>query len=211
MVAGDSSSKRNTSGTAVCMRKASSYDLMRARSAGSSGYFTAESRFEPPQQLELVRPALRGRPRVPGAANGSGFLRIDRELNAVVLRAQITRTVAAEPAAAIGDRRAHDHELRQIVVQRAQPIVNPRADRGKLPFKDVPAGVKLQLGAVVVVGRPHRADDREVVDASADVRPPVADLDAGLTSLAIADLQRIERLADVAVGVVRARRSARCP
>ena len=42
------------------------------------------------------------------------------------------------------------------------------------------AGVELQLGAVVVVGRPHRADDGEVVDALADVRPPVADLDAAL-------------------------------
>ena len=35
-----------------------------------------------------------------------------------------------------------------------------------------------------------------------DVRPPVADLDPGLPALAIADLERIERLADVAVGVV---------
>ena len=57
----------------------------------------------------------------------------------------------------------------------------------------MPAGVELELGAVVVVGRPHRADDGEVVDAGAHVRPPVADLEPALAALAIADLQRIER------------------
>ena len=62
--------------------------------------------------------------------------------------------------------------------------MNPRADRRKLPFEHVPAGVELQLGPVVVVGRPHRADHGEVVDARADVRPPVADLDARLAPLA---------------------------
>ena len=46
------------------------------------------------------------------------------------------------------------------------------------------------LRAVVVVGRPHRADDGDVVDAVADVRPPVADLDAALAVLLEADLQR---------------------
>ena len=47
-VAGDSSLRLTTSGTAVCMRKASSYDLIRARSAGSSGYLAADSRFSRP-------------------------------------------------------------------------------------------------------------------------------------------------------------------
>ena len=43
--------------------------------------------------------------------------------------------------------------------------MDPRADRGELPFERVPAGVELELGPVVVVGRPHRADDGDVVDA----------------------------------------------
>ena len=70
--------------------------------------------------------------------------------------------------------------------------MHPRADRGKEAVEPIAAGVELKLGAVVVVVRPHRADDREVVDAAADVRPPVADFDAALAALAEADLQRID-------------------
>ena len=183
------------------MRKASSYDLIRARRAGSSGILVGRQTIQSAQQLELAGllfaedvSAGRGeRQRVPG---------IDRELNAVVLGPKVARPMAAEPAAAVGDRRAHHHELRQVVVERAQAVADPRADRGKDSFEHVPAGVELQLGAVIVVGRPHRADDGQVVDARADVRPPVADLDPGLAPLAIADLKRIEHLANVAVGVV---------
>ena len=110
--------------------------------------------------------------------------------------------MAADAAAAIGDRRAQHDELRQVVVERAQSVMDPRADRRKLPFEHVPAGVELQLGAVVVVGRPHRTDHGDVVDAGADVRPPVADLDAAgraCDNRPAAD----KLLADVAVGIVR--------
>ena len=176
---------------------------------GIVGILDRREPIQPAEQLELARlllaedlAARRGeRQRIAG---------IDRELNAVVLGTEVARAMAAQPAAAIGDRRAHDHELGQVVVERAQPVVDPRADRGELPLEHMPAGVELQLGAVVVVGRPHRADHRDIVDAGAQVRPPVADLDPGLAALAIADLKRIERLANVAVGVVRAPRSARC-
>ena len=61
--------------------------------------------------------------------------------------------------------------------------MHPRAERRELAVEHVPAGVELRLGAVVVVGRVHRADDGDVVDAVADVRQPVADLDAALAAL----------------------------
>ncbi len=173
------------------MRKASSYDLIRARSAGSSGYWTAERRFEPAQELELALLLLAEDLR-PGRGEGERVLGIDGKLDAVVLGAEVAGAVAAHAAAAVGDRRAQDDELGQVVVERAEPVVDPRADRGKLPLEHVPAGVELQLGAVVVVGRPHRADDGDVVDAVADVGPPVADLDAALPALAEADLKRIQ-------------------
>src|SRR5262249_57385311 len=57
---------------------------------------------------------------------------------------------------------------------------------------DVMAGVEFVLGGVVVVGHPHRADDGQVIDAGADVRPPVADLDAALAPFAVADLHGID-------------------
>ena len=174
-VAGDSSSSLTTSGTAVCMRKASSYDLIRARSAGSSGYLAGREPVQPAQQLELARLLFAEDVRA-GRGEGQRIPGIDRKLDAVVLGAEVARAMAAQPAAAIGDRRAQHDELRQVVVERAEAVVNPRADRRKQSFERVPAGVELQLCAVVVVGRPHRADDGQVVDALAHMRPPVADL-----------------------------------
>ena len=82
-----------------------------------------------------------------------------------MLGAEVAGAVAVHAAAAVGDRRAQDDELRQVVVERAEAVVDPRADRRERPFEHVPAGVELELGAVVVVGGPHRADDGDVVDA----------------------------------------------
>ncbi len=48
----------------------------------------------------------------------------------------------------------------------------------------------------------HRADDGDVVDAAADVRQPVADLDPTLAVLLETDLERIKLGARLAVGVV---------
>src|SRR5207244_12732066 len=50
----------------------------------------------------------------------------------------------------------------------------------------------LQLSAMVDVVRPHRADDRQVVDAAAHMRPPIADFNAALSAPAVADLQWIK-------------------
>ena len=175
---------------------------MRARSAGSSGYSTAERRFSRPSSSNS-RLLLLAKDVAAGRGEGQGVLGIDAELHAVVLGAEVVGAVRADAAAAVGDRRAQHDELRQVVVERAQAVVDPRADRGELPFEHVPAGVELQLGAVVVVGGPHRADDGEVVDAAAEVRPPVADLQPALPALLEADLQGIELVANVAVGVVR--------
>src|SRR5262249_24575140 len=69
---------------------------------------------------------------------------------------------------------------------------DPRANGRKRPFEHVPAGVELQLRAVVVVAGPERADDGDLVDAFGDVRPPVADLDARFAPLLETGLQRVE-------------------
>ena len=58
--------------------------------------------------------------------------------------------------------------------------------------QEMAAGQKLHLGAVVVVGRVHRADDGDVVDTPAQVRPPVADLDAALPARFETDLERVD-------------------
>ena len=138
---------------------------------------------------------------------GQRVLRIERQRHAVVLRAEIVGPVPFHAAAAIGQRRAQHDELRQVVVQRAQTVVHPRADRRKIAIDAVPAGVKLKLRTVVAVVGPHRADDGQIVDAVADVRPPIADFDAAFAALAIADLQRQHFGAHEAV--VRIERDAR--
>ncbi len=80
--------------------------------------------------------------------------------------------------------------------------MDPRADRRELTLEHVPASVELKLGAMIVVGRPHRADDGDLVDARADVRPPVADLDSGLAAFGRADLKRIEPSTNVELRLI---------
>ena len=70
--------------------------------------------------------------------------------------------------------------------------MHPGADRRKKAIEPIAAGVKLKLSAVVDVVGPHRADDGQIVDATADVRPPIADLDAALAAFAEADLHRVQ-------------------
>ena len=80
--------------------------------------------------------------------------------------------------------------------------MHPRAQRRIFAVEHVPAGVKLRLGAVVVVSGVHGADEGNIVHALAEVRPPIADLDPALAALAEANLQRVERVALLAVGIV---------
>ena len=180
----------NTSGIARCMRNASSYDLIRARALASSGYSASVSRFNRSSSSNSACCSSRKTPWA-GRPNASGLFGSATKRHAVVLGAEVIGPMRLVTAAAIGQRSAQHDELRQVLVQRAQAVVNPRADRRKIAVEHVAAGVKLQLGAVIDVVGPHRANDREVVDARADVRPPIADFDAAFAALLEADLQRV--------------------
>src|SRR4051794_17288797 len=68
----------------------------------------------------------------------------------------------------------------------------PRADGREESVESVATGMELQLSAVVDVVRPHRANDRQVIDATAHMRPPVANFDAALAAPAVADLQWVK-------------------
>ena len=158
---------------------------------GVVGVGHRRERVQPPEQLELALLLLVvdvG----PGRGEGERVLRVDGQLDAVVVGAEVVGPVSSASAAAVGDGRAQDDELRQVVVERAQAVVDPRADGREIPLEHVAAGVELELGAVVVVGGPHRADDGDVVDAVAQVGPPVADLDPALAALPEADLHRVD-------------------
>ena len=72
--------------------------------------------------------------------------------------------------------------------------MHPGANRGVIPLEKLATGVKLQLRAMIVVGGPGRANECDIVGALGQVRPPVADFDAALPTLALADLQRQQSL-----------------
>ena len=146
------------------MRKASSYDLIRARSLGSSGYSSGREPVEPAQQVGLDR-RLVAADRQPGPGERQGVGRVDLEDDARVLGAEVVGV--GGPHALVFERRAHRDELGEVVAERPEAVVDPRADRREAAVEQVPAGEELQLGAVVVVGRVHRPDHGEVVDALA--------------------------------------------
>ncbi len=127
---------------------------------------------------------------------------INVQLHPVVRRAEITGAMSAHPAATIGDRLSHDYKLRQVIVQRAEAVMRPGADSGEFPFKTVTAGVELVLRPVIIVGRPHRPHDGHVVDAVPQVRPPVGHLDPRFPTFFKSNLQWIQFVADVSVGII---------
>src|SRR5262245_21794564 len=94
-------------------------------------------------------------------------------------------------AATVGYAIAHDNELRQVLIERAEAVVNPGADRGKIAVEFVTSGMELQLRAVVNVVREHRPNDGQFIDTAADMGPPIAYFDAAFAPLAVADLKWI--------------------
>ena len=75
-----------------------------------------------------------------------------------------------------------DHERRQILIDRAQPVAHPRAE-ARIALAQI-ARVHLdQAGAVREAVGVGAADDGEIIDATGEVRIEVRDLDAGLSVL----------------------------
>src|SRR6516225_933956 len=68
--------------------------------------------------------------------------------------------------------------------------MHPGAERRLPAIEENAAGMKLKLGRVVEIGRPERANHGQIIDAAANVWPPVAHLDPALAALAETDLQR---------------------
>jgi hypothetical protein len=75
--------------------------------------------------------------------------------------------------------------------------MQPRPDRRQIAIEDVAAGVELQDGAVIVVGGPGRADERDLVHHLTHMREPVAHQGAGLRARAVPALHRVKRQLDL--------------
>ncbi len=86
-------------------------------------------------------------------AEGEGGAGVEREFDACVGRAEIVGVeVLTDPHVGI---LAEENELRQVLIQGAESVVDPGADAGLFRVELVAAVVELELGGVVVVGRIH--------------------------------------------------------
>ena len=86
----------------------------------------------------------------------------------------------------------HRDELRQVVAQGTESVVDPRAEGRIAAVEQVPAREEFHLGAVVIVGREHRPDHGDVVNTIAQMRPPVTDGDPALSPSLEPDLRGID-------------------
>ena len=133
---------------------------------------------------------------------GQGIGGVDVQPHPVVLRSEVVGAVCFLASAAIGQRGAHDHELGQVLIQRAQAVVHPGPDGGEEAVHPVAPGVKGELRPVIAVLGPHRANHRELVCVFRHVGKPVADLQPALPMPLVADLQGVDGLAQVTVNRV---------
>ena len=67
--------------------------------------------------------------------NGQRLLRIDVQPDACVFRAEIGGAMSPRAAAAIAGGRAEHDILRQVLVQRAQAVADPGAERRMAPSR----------------------------------------------------------------------------
>jgi len=107
-------------------------------------------------------------------------------------------SVAGIPILAVAQR----DKLRQVVIQRSQSVMHPRAERRIFAVEHVATGMKLRLRSVIVVGRVHRSNHCNIINAVSNMGHPVAQFDPAVAKFAEADLQRIEPVTLLSVGVV---------
>src|SRR5207244_4481470 len=108
--------------------------------------------------------------------------------NAVMLRPQIARLMRGIAAAEVARGPAHDDELGQLAVERAQAVMGPRPQAGLATIQDDAAGVEQHLRRVAEVRGPQGTDDGQVVHTVPQVGEPVAHLGATLAALLETDL-----------------------
>src|SRR5262249_3769494 len=116
--------------------------------AGAQGrivwIFNAGQPIEPADEIQLRLLFLA---RHAGSDEGERIAGADVEADAGELRAQIGGAVRPRAAAAIPGRGAENDVLGKVLIERAQAVVDPRADRRIGSFAWMPAGVPCELGA----------------------------------------------------------------
>lgn len=98
---------------------------------------------------------------------------IDAEGDGVVNGAEVV-AVAFVPIFAVSD----GDELGEILVERAEAIIDPGAEGGEFAIEGIAPAMELGLCHVIAVGGPHGADDGEAIGVAGDVGEPVGDFEA---------------------------------
>ena len=98
-------------------------------------------------------------------------------------------------AAAVTCRCSQDDKFREVFIQRSKAVGSPAPDGWMGPFAYMPAGLKSQLCAVVVVNRPEAAYNGEVIRTGADFLEPITHFQSAFPVALVARLQRHDDLA----------------
>ena len=69
--------------------------------------------------------------------------------------------------------RTNVDELGQILIQRAQSVMNPRTNGRHSLIQHVSSRVELDLCSMIVIGCPHRSDYGTLINHATDIGKPV--------------------------------------
>ena len=149
-----------TSGTAICMRKASSYWLIRVRVSGSPNSASSYS-LSCRSASSVRRRSARSMPF--GIADVQDRVAHRPALHALVHAGQKAGAPEGLAAGRVRAAADQDDEAGQVLVLRAQAVGDPRAHRGPAVARRARVEEQLRRRMVELVGI-HRLDDRDVVD-----------------------------------------------
>ena len=123
------------------------------------------------------------------------LFRVGREADSCVFRSEVAGAMCPSTAAAVTCRCSQNDKFREVFIERPKAVGGPAPDGWVGAFAYVPAGLKCQLRAVVVINRPEAADNGEVIRTGANFLKPVTHFQTAFTVALIARLQRHDDLA----------------
>ena len=138
---------------------------------------------------------LIGGHRVRGSEIRQWLFRVGREADTCVFRPKVASAMCPRTAAAVACRSSQNDKLREVFIQRPKAVGGPAPDGWVGAFAYMPAGLKCQLRAVVVINRPEAADNGEVIRAGPDFLEPITHFKPAFPVALIARLQRHDNLA----------------
>ena len=155
-----------TSGTAVCMRKASSYWAIRVRVSGLPSSSACNSlRSRSASRLCRRKRAIHAR----GIGDVQHRIALRTALHALEDRGQKTAAPEAIAGAGMGAAGDQDDEAGQVLALRAEAIGHPRAHRRPAKLRRAGEQQQLRRGVVELVGE-HRLDEAQVVGDAGKLR-----------------------------------------